>query len=111
VVWRVGLAVVVALAIGAGVVASVSHVRHSSHNETCAAYARALEAATATPGVYAARSSLDVLSPQDRQEVTASDDVWDNTSGRGEEVSITSWDEWVKSFKAQALAARGCGGS
>ena len=109
-VWRVGLTVVVALAIGAGVAASVSHVRHSN-DEACAAYARALDAATATPGVYAARSSLDVLSAQDRQEVTASDDVWDNTSGRGEDVSITSWDEWVKSFKAQALAARGCGGS
>jgi len=108
VVWRIGVLMLAVLAVGAGVLAYHSHQQRVRHDQACATYVRALDAVTAQPGVSTDRSALAALSTQDQQEIAATDSAWDNAIGRDETVLVGVWEDWVKSFRAQALAARGC---
>ena len=119
---RITLAVVAVLAVGAGIFAGVTYWQHVRHDDACSTYANALIASVAEPGVKPDRSILNLLSAQDRKAVTTSDGAYNTQLNdlppppyRNDpqvQAKIDSYDQawakWATSFKAQALAARGC---
>ena len=72
---RITLAVIVVLAVGAGVFAAVTYWQHVRHDDACSVYANALTAAVAQPGVRPDRRVMDLLTAQDVKEVITSDNT------------------------------------
>jgi len=112
---RVTLVIVAVFAVGAGIFATVTYWQETHHNDSCSVYGNALTAALADPGGGKPDQQIsDLLTAQDRHDILASDrNYTQEVNQAGSDPSQIDavnrkWDQFATSFKAQALAVRGC---